>query len=68
MAADQIPGAVVVGQFPSDGEHFGLLFHKGDPLVTCVNKALRYLTTNGSLAEYSKKYLEAYTSIPTIQP
>jgi len=68
IAADQIPGSEVIGQFPSTGEHFGMLFHKGDPLVTCVNKALQFLTDNGSLAEYAKKYLQIYTSIPTIKP
>jgi polar amino acid transport system substrate-binding protein len=68
IASNQVPGSVVVGQFPSDGEHFGLLFHKGDPLVACVNKALAYLTTNGSLAKYSKEYLQIYNTIPTIKP
>jgi polar amino acid transport system substrate-binding protein len=68
IAADEIPGSEVVGQFPSTGEHFGLLFHKGNPLVSCVDKALQYLTTNGSLASYSKKYLLVYNTIPTIEP
>jgi len=68
IAADEIPGSEVVGQFPSTGEHFGLLFHKGDPLVSCVNKALQYLTSKGTLASYSKKYLQVYNTIPTIEP
>jgi polar amino acid transport system substrate-binding protein len=68
VAAEQVPGSVVVGQFPSTGEHFGLLFHKGDPLVTCVNRALALLTSNGSLAKYSKEYLQVYNTIPTIKP
>jgi polar amino acid transport system substrate-binding protein len=68
IAADEIPGSVVVGQFPSTGEHFGLLLHKGDPLVSCVNKALQYLTSNGAIASYSKSYLQIYNTIPTIKP
>jgi polar amino acid transport system substrate-binding protein len=68
IASSEIPGSVVVGQFPSDGEHFGLLFHRGDALVACVNKALALLTSNGSLAKYSKEYLQVYNTIPTIQP
>ena len=32
------------------GEHYGLVFAKGNPLVTCVNKALATLTSNGTLA------------------
>jgi polar amino acid transport system substrate-binding protein len=68
IAADQVPGAEVVGQFPSTGEHFGLLFHKGDRLVSCVNKALQYITSNGSLTSFSRKYLQVYNTIPTIKP
>ena len=35
----EIKNSVLVGQFPSTGEHFGLLFSKGNPLVPCVNQA-----------------------------
>ncbi len=68
IAADEIPGAEVLGHFPSTGEHFGLLFHKGDPLVACVDKAIDYLSSTGALASYSKKYLAIFNVIPTIQP
>jgi polar amino acid transport system substrate-binding protein len=68
ISADEIPGTVVVGQFPSTGEHFGLLFAKGDPLVGCVNKALATLWSNGTMAKLTTKWLDIYTSIPTIQP
>ena len=39
----------MVAQFPSTGEHYGLLFSKGNPLVTCVNKAIATLKANGTL-------------------
>jgi polar amino acid transport system substrate-binding protein len=68
VAADEIPGTVVVAQFPSTGEHFGLLFAKGNPLVGCVNKALATLWSNGTIAKLATKWLDIYTSIPTIQP
>jgi polar amino acid transport system substrate-binding protein len=58
----------MVGQFPSYGEHYGLLFAKGDPLVACVNKALARLWHNGTLAALQKKYLKIYLRVPTIQP
>jgi polar amino acid transport system substrate-binding protein len=58
----------MVGQFPSTGEHFGLLFQKGNPLVGCVNKALATLHSNGTLAALQKKYLQVYLSVPTIKP
>jgi len=68
MAADQIPKSVVIGQFPSDDEYYGLLFAKGNPLTGCVNQALTKLTADGTLNELQDKYLQIYTSVPTIQP
>jgi polar amino acid transport system substrate-binding protein len=68
ISADEIPGSVMVAQFPSTGEHYGLLFSKGDPLVGCVNKAIATLTANGTLAALQKQYLQMYLVVPTIQP
>jgi polar amino acid transport system substrate-binding protein len=68
ISAFQIPHSVMAAQFPSTGEHYGLLFAKGDPLVSCVNKALATLTSNGTLASLQHKYLQVYLSVPTIQP
>jgi polar amino acid transport system substrate-binding protein len=68
MAADQIPGARMVGQFPSADEYYGLLFSKGNPLVTCVNKALGTLQSDGTLAALQKQYLAIYDNVPTIKP
>jgi polar amino acid transport system substrate-binding protein len=68
MAADQIPHAVMIGQFPSADEHYGLLFTKGNPLVTCVNKAIATLTSDGKLAALQKHYLGIYQTVPTIKP
>jgi polar amino acid transport system substrate-binding protein len=68
IAGYQVPGAVMVAQFPSTGEHYGLLFTKGNSLVSCVNKALSTLKANGTLAALQKKYLQVYLTVPTIQP
>ena len=68
ISSSEIPGSVMVAQFPSTGEHYGLLFAKGNPLVTCVNKALAALRSNGTLAQLTSKYLQLYTSVPTIKP
>ena len=57
-----------VGQFPSVGEHYGLLFQKGDPLVTCVNVAINALTSSGQLKALETKWLGIYNSVPTIKP
>jgi len=68
ISSSEIKHSTMVGQFPSTGEHFGLLFQKGKPLVGCVNKALATLHSNGTLAALQKKYLQVYLSVPTIKP
>jgi len=68
ISSSEIPGTEMVAQFPSTGEHYGLLFAKGDPLVTCVNKAIATLKSNGTLQRLQKQYLQIYLSVPTIQP
>ena len=49
ISSSEIPGSEMVAQFPSTGEHYGLLFSLGNPLVTCVNKAIATLKSNGTL-------------------
>lgn len=74
MAADQIQNAkhhdvaTQVGQFPSTGEHYGLLFEKGNPLVGCVDTAIATLKANGTLAALQQKYLGIYGRVPMIKP
>jgi polar amino acid transport system substrate-binding protein len=67
ISSSEINGSVVVGQFKSTGEHYGLLFSKGNPLVTCVNQALATLSGNGTLKKLQKKYLHSYLSIPALK-
>jgi len=74
MASAQIvnkankPIATQVGQFPSVGEHYGLLFQKGNPLARCIDVAISTLKANGTLASLQKKWLGIYTSVPVIKP
>jgi len=68
ISSSEIPGSIMVAQFPSTGEHYGLLFSLGNPLVTCVNKAITALKANGTLAALQKRYLQIYLSVPTIKP
>ena len=68
IATTQIKHSTVVAQFPSTGEHYGLLFQKGDKLATCVDRAISHLKRTGALANLAKRYLRIYTSIPTIKP
>jgi polar amino acid transport system substrate-binding protein len=68
IATSEIPSAVLVAQFPSTGEHYGLLFAKGDPLVSCVDGAIATLKANGTLSRLQKQYLQIYVRVPTITP
>ena len=68
ISSSEIPGSIMVAQFPSTGEHYGLLFSLGNPLVGCVNKAITTLKANGTLAALQKQYLQIYLSVPTIKP
>jgi polar amino acid transport system substrate-binding protein len=65
ITAVEIPDGTIVGQFPAQdgGEEFGLLFQKGNPLVTCVNRALDELKTSGALQAIQDEWL-AGTSAP----
>ncbi len=68
MASSEVKKGVQVGQFPSTGEHYGLLFRKGNPLVSCVDSALTAMARDGDLAALSKKYLGIYNSVPVLKP
>jgi polar amino acid transport system substrate-binding protein len=68
ISSSEIKGSLMVGQFPSTGEHYGLLFTHGNPLVACVNKAIAKLRGNGTLVALQRKYLQVYLSVPTIKP
>jgi len=68
ISSSEIKGTKMVAQFPSTGEHSGLLFSKGNPLVGCVNKAIATLKSHGTLKQLQKQYLQIYLTVPTIQP
>jgi polar amino acid transport system substrate-binding protein len=55
----QIPNSIVVGRLPTQGtkEHFGLVLQKGNPLVTCVNRALRAMWTDGTMKRLQSTWL-----------
>ncbi|MGH7611437.1 MAG: substrate-binding periplasmic protein [Candidatus Dormibacteria bacterium] len=67
-ASGEVKHGVVVGQFPSNDEKYGLLFAKGNPLVACVNSAITALQANGTLARLQQRWLGIYQRIPTIKP
>lgn len=70
IAAVEIEGASVIGQFPADAgggtDEFGMVFEKDNPLVSCVNAALATLESNGSLAAIEQEWLSDKTGAPVI--
>ena len=68
ITAVEIENSKIVGQFQAQegGEQFGLLFAKGNPLVSCVNKVLGELKASGELQAIQDQWL-AGESAPYIK-
>jgi polar amino acid transport system substrate-binding protein len=69
VTAVQVPNSKVLGQFPTTpgGEHFGMVFEKGNSLVRCVNQALTKLRNDGTLKQLQQKWLAKATGAPTLK-
>jgi polar amino acid transport system substrate-binding protein len=69
ITAVEIPSATIVGQFqPTSGEQeqFGLLFEKGNPLVSCVDQALGELKSSGQLDAIEQEWLAEAADAPVL--
>lgn len=70
LTAVEMEGAIVVGQFPpidsAEGEPWGLLFEKDNPLVECANYALLNLRQSGELDAITTEWMEESTDVPLI--
>ncbi len=69
ISAAEISGSTIVGQFqPTTGEveQFGMLFEKGNPLVTCVDKALAALDSSGRLDALEQRWLSSVVDVPEL--
>lgn len=69
ITAVEIPGSTLAGQFQATGEQeqFGMLFEKGNPLVSCVNEALAALESDGTLAEIEQQWLSDTVNVPVLE-
>src|SRR6516164_9202231 len=69
VTAVQVPNSTILGQFPTEtgGEHFGMVFAKGNPLVACVNKALTSLKATGALKKIQQQWLAKATGAPVLK-
>ena len=69
VTAAQVPNSKILGQFPAPpgGEHFGMVFQKGNSLVGCVNKALSDLRSDGTLQRIQDKWLAKVGGAPVLK-
>ncbi|MEY4340225.1 MAG: hypothetical protein RLZ14_2075 [Actinomycetota bacterium] len=70
IAAVEIEGAKVFGQFPTEaggaGDQWGLLLVKDNPLVACLNTALATITASGELDTITQEWMGKYTEAPLL--
>jgi polar amino acid transport system substrate-binding protein len=69
VTAVQVPNSKILGQFTSapGGEHFGVVFQKGNPLAACVNKAIARLKANGTIKTLERVWLRKATGAPILK-
>jgi polar amino acid transport system substrate-binding protein len=69
VTAAQVPNSKILGQFATSttGEHFGMVFQKGNSLVACVNGALSDLKSAGTLQQIQDKWLAKVGGAPVLK-
>ncbi len=69
VTAVQVPNSTILGQFPTEtgGEHFGMVFARGNSLAGCVNQALAKLKSSGELAKIQQQWLAKATGAPVLK-
>jgi polar amino acid transport system substrate-binding protein len=70
ISTDEVQGTTVFGQFPpspgTEGESWGLLFAKRNPLAKCANLALSALRASGALDEITVEWMSGSIDAPEI--
>lgn len=67
---EQIPGTVLVGQFPRPNEvteFFGMVLEKDSPLTPCVSAAIDWLYADGTLDEFATQWLTDTAGAPVLE-
>lgn len=59
VTAVQVPNGRILGQLPSGStpEYFGAVAQKGSPLMSCVNRAVRQMRRDKTLARLEQRWL-----------
>jgi polar amino acid transport system substrate-binding protein len=68
ITAAEVDNSEVLGQFASPaGEHFAMVFAKGNSLVKCVNQALASLKSDGTLKKIQDNWLSQVVGVPVLK-
>jgi polar amino acid transport system substrate-binding protein len=70
VTAVQVPNSKILGQFENKGgatDRFGVVLAKGNPLTTCVNRAISSLRANGTLKRLQQLWLAKATGAPVLK-
>jgi polar amino acid transport system substrate-binding protein len=69
ITSAQVQHSKVLGQFTGGGGagYFGMVFAKGDPLATCVDRALATMRANGTLKKIQQQWLSKATGAPVLK-
>jgi polar amino acid transport system substrate-binding protein len=69
VVAVQVPNGKILGQLPTKqgGEHFAMVFQKGNPLAACVNSALVSLRKSGALKKIQSTWLSKVVGAPVLR-
>jgi polar amino acid transport system substrate-binding protein len=70
LSGVEVPNGLIVGQLPStgDGDSFGLLLSKGNPITGCVSAAVDAITADGTLAAIEDQWLASGAGAPVLKP
>jgi polar amino acid transport system substrate-binding protein len=69
ITAVEIPEAAIVGALPASEEQadrFGMLMEEGNPLKSCVDRALEALDADGTLETLAEEWLQQEGDIPEL--
>lgn len=68
LATQQVTDGTQFAQFKTTGTYYALVLQHDNPIVTCVDVAIKRLASTGTLSSLSKRWLSMYNDIPFIKP
>jgi polar amino acid transport system substrate-binding protein len=69
ITSGEVKGSTILGQLPPSGspQQFGALLNLASPLTSCVDKAVKAITANGTLARLTTRWLTQAGNAPVIK-